>query len=225
MIDWPIAAAGDMLSAASGPTPVPEWQQLAVYAVIAAVILLLLQRLPFVGRFIRFAISFGLLALCIFLLIQHAPYQPGIGRFVERIGLDRQEVVGDEVRIRMSPDGHFWANATINGVKRRMLIDSGATVTALSERTAASAAVGRDPEVVPMVLQTANGMAQAHPATVDELRVGTITARKLKVVTTPALGNIDIIGMNFLSELASWRVEGRTLILVPEKARTGSEAG
>src|SRR3546814_543678 len=31
----------------------------------------------------------------------------------------------------------------------------------------------------------------------------------------PALGDIDVLGMNFLSQLASWRVEGRTLILVP----------
>src|SRR3546814_2940963 len=45
--------------------------------------------------------------------------------------------------------------------------------------------------------------------------LGGITARDLKVVISPALGDIDVLGMNFLSQLASWRVEGRTLILVP----------
>ena len=39
---------------------------------------------------------------------------------------------------------------------------------------------------------------------------------------SPALGTIDILGMNFLSQLASWRVEDRTLILVPRAA--GEEA-
>src|SRR3546814_12173135 len=45
--------------------------------------------------------------------------------------------------------------------------------------------------------------------------LGGITARDLKVALSPALGDIDVLGMNFLSQLASWRVEGRTLILVP----------
>ena len=50
---------------------------------------------------------------------------------------------------------------------------------------------------------------------IDELRVGNIVARNLKIVTSPGLGGIDVIGMNFLSQLRGWRVEERTLILVP----------
>jgi aspartyl protease family protein len=34
-------------------------------------------------------------------------------------------------------------------------------------------------------------------------------------VTSPGLGDLDVLGMNFLSKLQSWRVEGRTLVLVP----------
>src|SRR3546814_5511507 len=57
------------------------------------------------------------------------------------LGLDSQQVVGKEVRIPMARDGHFWADVELNGTKRRMLVDSGATVTALSETTAAAAGV------------------------------------------------------------------------------------
>jgi aspartyl protease family protein len=110
----------------------PEWQQIAFYALGAALVLILLQRIPYVGRVVRFAFSLGLLALFIFLLIQQAPYEPNLARLAGQLGLDRQEVVGKELRIKMAPDGHFWANATINGQKVRMLIDSGATITALS---------------------------------------------------------------------------------------------
>jgi aspartyl protease family protein len=38
------------------------------------------------------------------------------------------------------------------------------------------------------------------------------------VVVSPSIGNLDVIGMNFLSQLASWRVEGRTLVLEPKPA-------
>ena len=195
----------------------PDWPQIALYALGGALLLMLLFRLPVVGRLLRFAFSLALLAVALFILIQQAPYQPQLGRVAERLGLDPQEVTGREVRIKMASDGHFWADATVNGVRRRMLIDSGATVTALSERTAAAASIEADMGPVPVVLRTANGMAPARTGSVGELRLGNIVARDLKVVVSPAFGNMEVIGMNFLSKLASWRVEGRTLILVPHR--------
>jgi aspartyl protease family protein len=197
------------------PTTIPEWQHLAVYAVAAALIIMLLQRIPIVGRLIRLAISLGLLAFLIFILLQQAPYQPELARFTDRLGLDDQQVAGKELRISMSSDGHFWALASINGVKRRMLIDSGATVTAISEQTVRDAKVDAGTGLAPVVLQTANGAAPARTGKIDELRVGNIVARNLRIVTSPGLGHLDVLGMNFLSKLQSWRVEDRTLILVP----------
>jgi aspartyl protease family protein len=197
------------------PTAFPEWQSLALYAVGAALIIMFLQRIPFVGRIFHFAFSLGLLAFLIFVLLQQAPYQPELARFTAKLGLDDQNVSGKELRVRMSPDGHFWVSASINGVKRRMLIDSGATVTAISEQTAREAAVDAGSSLAPVILRTANGSAPARTGSIDELRVGNIVARDLKIVTAPGLGNLDVIGMNFLSKLESWRVEGRTLILVP----------
>jgi aspartyl protease family protein len=194
---------------------VPEWQHLAFYAIVAALLIMLLQRIPYVGRVIRFAFSAGLLAFLIFVLLQQAPYQPQLARFTERLGLDDQQVVGKELRVRMSPDGHFWVAASINGVKRRMLMDSGATITAISDRTAREAGVESGTGLTPVVLRTANGAAPARTGAIDELRVGNIVARNLRIVTSPGLGDMDVLGMNFLSQLQSWRVEGRTLVLVP----------
>jgi aspartyl protease family protein len=197
------------------PTAVPEWQHLALYAVGAALLIMLLQRLPYVGRIIRFAFSAGLLAFLIFILLQQSPYQPELSRFTQKLGLDDQQVAGKELRVRMASDGHFWVVASVNGVKTRMLIDSGATVTAISERTAHTADVDTATGLAPVVLRTANGAATAETGKIDELRVGNIVARNLRIVTSPGLGSLDVLGMNFLSRLQSWRVEGRTLILVP----------
>lgn len=199
-------------------TATTDWQQIAIIAVLAAVALMVLQRLPYVGKIIRLGVSLALLSLLIFLLIRQSPYEPTLARITDRLGIDGQEVVGEEVRIRMASDGHFWARATINGVERRMLIDSGASVTALSEATAISAGIEKSSMTAPIVMQTANGAAPAYPATIPELQVGSISASNLKVVVSPALGRVDILGMNFLSKLKSWRVEGRTLVMVPESA-------
>jgi aspartyl protease family protein len=197
------------------PATVPEWQHLAFYAVAAALLIMLLQRIPFVGRFIRFAFSAGLLAFLIFILLSQAPYQPELARLTDKLGLDDQKVAGKELRVQMASDGHFWVAASVNGVPRRMLIDSGATITALAPATARAAKVDTGTGLAPVVLQTANGAAPAETGKVDELRVGNIVARNLRIVTSPGLGRLDVLGMNFLSKLQSWRVEGRTLILVP----------
>jgi aspartyl protease family protein len=197
------------------PSVFPEWQHLAIYAVGAALIVMLLQRIPVVGRIVRFAISLGLLAFIIFILLQQAPYQPELSRLTSSLGLDDQRVSGKELHVRMAADGHFWVVASVNGVKRRMLIDSGATVTAVSEETARDAGIKTGTNIAPVMLRTANGIAPAETGSIDELRVGNIVARNLKVVTAPGLGTLDVLGMNFLSKLDSWRVENGTLILVP----------
>lgn len=128
-----------------------------------------------------------------------------------------QQVTGSETRIRMGDDGHFWADVEIDGVRRRMLIDSGATTTALSDATAKAAGLDLDESPFATIISTANGDVTARTATAKRVTIGSITARDLGVVTSPAFGDTDVIGMNFLSKLGSWRVEGRTLVLSPTK--------
>ncbi|OWQ98331.1 retropepsin-like aspartic protease family protein [Sphingopyxis witflariensis] len=198
------------------------WTQLAIYAVGAALILMLLFKIPYVGRVIRGLFSFALLAFGIFLILQQAPFDPNLSRITASLGLDRQEVVGEEVRIPMARDGHFWATVRLNGIERRMLVDSGATVTALSTATARAAGVDADATLVPLLMKTANGTVRADAGTLDRLEIGGIEARKLNVVISPGLGDTDVLGMNFLSELQSWRVEDRTLILTPKIAKSGA---
>src|SRR3954451_24521677 len=178
------------------PAPVPEWQHLALYAVAAALLLTLIMRLPVIGRVFRFAFSLGLLAFFLYIVLLQAPYQPELARFTSALGLDNQQVSGGTLRVRMSPDGHFWVVASINGVKRRMLIDSGATVTAISEATARAASVDTGSGFTPVMIRTANGIARARTGSIEELRVGNIVARNLRIVTAPGLGGLDVLGMN-----------------------------
>jgi len=188
------------------------------------ILLLILLRLPYIGAALRILFSIGLVAVAAVLLAERAPYDPLLSGVVNRFHLDGQEVVGNEVRLRMGPSGHFFATATIDGVKRRMMVDSGATVTALSERTAAEAGLTTETGLLPVMLTTANGTVSAQTATVKELRLGDIVARDLKVVVSPAFGDLDLLGMNFLSKLKSWRVEDGTLILVPHHPQKTQES-
>src|SRR5260221_6468486 len=155
-----------------------HWQPLLIYAAVAALLLMVLLRLPVIGRFVRLAFSAGLLAFMIFLVLQIAPYQPELSRLTARLGVDDQKVTGKELRLPMASDGHFWVRASINGVERRMLIDSGATITAVSARTARDANVDTSAAgFAPIILQTANGSAPGRAGPFDEPPPGKNVAR------------------------------------------------
>ncbi|MDP1028013.1 TIGR02281 family clan AA aspartic protease [Sphingomonas sp. KR1UV-12] len=194
----------------SGSAPVPY-----ILAAALVVVILVARRVPVIGGLVRLATWGALALLLVTVLGERAMVDPYLARIATFLKLDDQRVVGDTMRIRMSSDGHFWVRVKLGGTERRMLIDSGATVTAISTGTAAAAGLTPSDGIVPVVLRTANGSVQAQTATVPELRLGNIVARDLSVVVSPAFGDMDVIGMNFLSRLKSWRVEDNTLILEP----------
>ena len=196
-----------------------------LYLLIAAIVavMLLAQRFRVVGRIVSFVFMVGAIGLVVTLVAERGRFDPTFARVAKLLRLDQgQEVVGKEMRVPMASDGHFWVTVRFGQVERRMLVDSGATVTALSTETANAAGLRPDNSPFPMIIQTANGSIRAQTATVPELRIGNIVARDLPVVTSPAFGDMDVVGMNFLSRLKSWRVEGRTLILTPNHPQSAN---
>lgn len=167
------------------------------------------------GRFLRGASSLALVTIFALVMVQVSRFDPRFGMAVPQLGLPEQVVEGGETRIKMSRDGHFWITASVRDEQVNFMVDTGATLTAVSTRTAAR--IGLEPRVggIPVMLNTANGTISAEIGTVEELRFGNVVARGLDTVIVPGLGETNVIGMNVLSRLASWRVEGQTLVLVP----------
>lgn len=197
------------------PSTFPAHPSLIV--AIAAILLLiwLASRVRWLRGLLQLAIWGALLWLLAVTLGERGRFDPTLGRFSSLLDGGGQTVSGDVVRVRLSRDGHFWVRATLDGVPRRLLVDSGATVTALSTETARAAGLDVRRPVMPILLRTANGTVAADTARVATLRFGTITARDLSVVVSPAFGDTDVLGMNFLSKLKSWRVEDGVLVLEP----------
>lgn len=133
----------------------------------------------------------------------------------EMTGSSAQKVVGSSLVIKRSDDGHYWVDAMMNGEPTRFLIDSGATTTGISLRSAKAANVEIDTSGFPVVLSTANGTLEAQRGLVSKLQIGPISATALHVTVADEFGDTNVIGMNFLSQLRSWRVEGDKMILEP----------
>ena len=119
--------------------------------------------------------------------------------------------VGQEVRIPMAIDGHFWVEGRINGEPVKFLVDSGATVTTIDRETAARAGVGVS-DARNQVVRTGNGMIRVASGRAQSISVDTIGREDIGLHIADT-DDMNVLGMNFLSTLSRWSVEGRWLVL------------
>jgi aspartyl protease family protein len=120
---------------------------------------------------------------------------------------------GRIVELRAGAHGHFRASAEINGRPVNVMVDSGASMVALSYEDARSAGIYvRDGDFTHRV-STANGFARVAPITIDRVSIGNITVRNVQGAVLEA-GKLDttLLGMSFLSRLQ--RVDMRSGVLV-----------
>ena len=128
----------------------------------------------------------------------------------EAVGTPVQQ--GQETRIPMAIDGHFWVDAKLNGHDVKFLVDSGATTTTIDRATAKAAGVAisarRD-----LYVRTGNGVVRVAGGRADELTVGGIQRQDVALEIADN-DDLNVLGMNYLSSLSRWGVEGRWLVLV-----------
>jgi len=122
-------------------------------------------------------------------------------------------IQGEEIRIPMAIDGHFWVDGRVNGEEVKFLVDSGATMTTVGRETAAKVGMQVSPQRN-QVVRTGNGLIHVATGTANTLTVGSIERDNVMVHVADD-EDLNVLGMNFLSSLQRWGVEGRWLILVP----------
>ena len=176
---------------------------------------LVIRRVPALGKLLRMTSTLGLMAILTMVILQLSRMDPRFSMALPEIGLPQQVVEGGETRVPMADDGHFWLEAEINGHRAHFLVDTGATLTAVSADTARAAGLEERAGALPIRMQTANGPVAAHMTNIGELRFGNVAARGLDAIIAPGLGRTNVIGMNLLSRLQSVRLEGETMVLVP----------
>ena len=118
------------------------------------------------------------------------------------------------VVLAADPRGHFLAEPSINGVKIRSLVDTGASVVALSSEDAQRAGVfpaGADYQIP---VSTANGVVKAAAVRLREVRIDNIVLRDVDAMVMPQ-GRLSgtLLGMSFLRRLAGMQVSDGRLIL------------
>jgi aspartyl protease family protein len=137
--------------------------------------------------------------------------EPRLPEVVDRI----QVLDGRRVAIAADASGHYLVDARINGRVVSAMVDTGATVVALSADTARRLGIVPARSAFTRPVATANGVVDAAPATLREVRIGGIVVRNVEALVIPGDGlAVNLLGMSFLGRLQKFESSGGRLVLI-----------
>ena len=141
----------------------------------------------------------------------HDAWQTLRGQIVPSLALSR---ASGEVELRRGWDGHYRADARVNGVPVRMMVDTGASLVLIPGELAE--AFGLDPDRLDysMPVATANGPSTVAPVRLGSVRVGSIRLSEVEAaVARPGRLQTPLLGMSFLDRMRETSFRGDRLIL------------
>jgi len=108
--------------------------------------------------------------------------------------------LGEATEVVLARDltGHYRADAFINGTKTAVLVDTGATDVAISQRLADRLGIK---SVHAIRTQTANGETVAYMTRLSSVKLGGIEASDVAAIITPNLEGDVLLGMSFLNRM------------------------
>ena len=110
--------------------------------------------------------------------------------------------------------GHYVADARINGRAVTAMIDTGASVVALSDGTARRLGIFPLRSAYTEPVATANGVVSAAPVTLSEIRIGAVAVRNVEALVLPAeVLEVDLLGMSFLGRLRKFEASAGQMLL------------
>ena len=117
--------------------------------------------------------------------------------------------------IAKSADGHFWADARVNGSKVRVLVDTGATAVALSPRDAARLGYPPSSLTYGHKVMTASGEARAAKVQLESVAVDGARVEAVDAYVIERGLDTSLLGMTYLGRLERFEATRTALILQP----------
>lgn len=178
---------------------------------------------------VRYAVFASFMMLVGHFLLQHLPKdsQVDLKQVVEAVTAPRSvdktyvATLDDEIIVPMKWEGVWVADVEINNLHDvKMIIDTGASVTALSSQAAFDIGLAPDSRQGKAMMSTANGLSEAWVGQLRSIRLGEAEQKNVRVVVMENFGNDErggLLGLNFLAGFY-WHIDQQAgnLILRPK---------
>jgi aspartyl protease family protein len=118
------------------------------------------------------------------------------------------------VVVQRDARGHFAIDGAVNGRRIGFMVDTGASVVALTERDASR--LGYHPAIrdYTIKMSTANGTGRAAPVKLDMVEIGGVMVRNVDAIVVPDGALVEnLLGLSFLSRLRRFEYREGKLVL------------
>lgn len=100
-------------------------------------------------------------------------------------------------------DGHFYADGAIQNAPTRFLVDTGASIIALTGADAQAAGLSWSDADISPIGTGASGVVYGVPTILAEVEIGGLTQRNVRAVIIPEGLEVSLLGQSFLSQISS----------------------
>jgi aspartyl protease family protein len=118
----------------------------------------------------------------------------------------------DAIVLKREPNGHFYADALVNNMSVRFMVDTGATGIALSRDDARRAGLAVSAGMFEVVAEGASGNVKGEWVTLDSVKLGQQEAKQVPAVILDG-GQQSLLGQSFLQQFSSVEIKGDRMLL------------
>jgi aspartyl protease family protein len=147
--------------------------------------------------------------------LDHTDAKPALAESAETAA-ETPVITAHQVRtasLRKEGDGHFWATAYVNKRPVKFLVDTGASLVALTREDARKIGLNTDTLKANTKVRTAAGQIDAALATVDVIEIDGVTIKNVSAVVIEKGLEHSLLGMSFLNRLQGWDVTANAIVI------------
>jgi len=124
------------------------------------------------------------------------------------------ELGAKSAMLRREDDGHYWARADIGGTSIKLLVDTGASIVALTWKDAQRMRLKPEELDFKWAINTANGETFGASVLISTIRIGNVEIENVEaMVLKDGLLENSLLGMSFLGKLYSYEFKQNQLII------------
>lgn len=166
------------------------------------------------GRLLIFAILFGAAIGLILPRGAPGPADPAQVATISASPLAQtRSANGVETILERRPDGHFYVDAMVNGQLVHFVVDTGASMVALTAEDARRVGFNFSPADFTVVGRGASGDVRGIPLELDSVAIGNNEARGVRAAIIADGLDVSLLGQSFLSRIGSVTIRDDRMFL------------
>jgi aspartyl protease family protein len=127
--------------------------------------------------------------------------------------LQQEQWLAGEVVLPREADGHFYADVGVDGATAHMLVDTGASMVALTAEDAEVLGIAWNPEAVQPVARGASGAVYGVPVTIERMQLGQLEVSGVQAIVVPEGLGVSLLGQSFLSQIERVEMDQDRMVL------------